>query len=299
MSDAKQFSSFSGLAADLPATSIDGVHYTIRDATSPTDCTNTGGGSDIVECVCINGAWTAVPTSSGSGGGGTVDPATLSGVKVDLDAAQDAVNFNDGDAVGTATNWGTGGNFSQATAGKKPTFKTNILNGLPVYRFDGGDCLVSNAPIGLSTFDVFVVFTATAHGFIYEQSAASDANDGSSLYTDFAQARVRRTQVSNRGTNPTGYGGDLDQWRVMSHEYAGTHQTHRLWIDGAYVFTQAAAGTGPTASTSTITDTIYVGGRNDTAFFVTGDIARLLIVDKLSTANADGVKLFLRQRYKL
>jgi len=230
----------------------------------------------------------------------TVTPTDISGLVVWLDATQDDANYNDGDAVGTVANYGSGGNFTQSTGGKKFTFKTNVLNGHPVYRLDGGDCEVSASTIGISTFDVFVVFRATGHGFIYEQSADSGTNDGSSLFTDFAQARVRRTQVSQRGTNPTGYGGDDNQWRVMAQEYAGTHETHRLWLDGAFVFTQDSAGDGPTASTSTVTDTVYVGCRNDSGFFVTGDIAEfLLYTPKLSSYNVDRVKTYLRYKYGL
>jgi hypothetical protein len=230
----------------------------------------------------------------------TIIPTDISGLVIWLDPTQDDANYNDGDAVGTAANYGSGGNFTQSTGSKKFTFKTGVLNGHPVYRLDGGDCEVSASTIGISTFDAFVVFKATAHGFIYEQSAASDANDGSSLYTDFAQARVRRTQISQRGTNPTGYGGNDSQWRVMAQEYAGTHETHRLWIDGAYVFTQDTTGDGPTASTSTITATVNVGCRNNGSFFLTGDIAEFLVyTPKLSSYNVDRVKTYLRYKYGL
>lgn len=49
-------------------------------------------------------------------------------------------SYADGAAVGTMTDQtGNSRNATQATAGAKPTYKTAIVNGHPVYRLDGGD----------------------------------------------------------------------------------------------------------------------------------------------------------------
>ena len=289
-----------GLASKLPYVPCikarEGSHYVILDASSTTDCDSAGGGTTAADCVCRSGVYAA----DSFGSIATVTPSSISGLVIWLDGQQEDANLNDGDAVGTATNYGSGGNFTQATGSKKPTFKTNIINGLPVYRLDGGDCLSSASTIGISTFDVFAVFVATGHGFVYEQSADSSANDGSGIYTDSPQSRVRRTTYSTRSTNPTGWGGNENQWHVIAQDFNGTHQTHRFWVDGSFVFTQSSSGTGPTSSTSTVTATVYVGCRNNGSFFLTGDIAELLIYSpKLSSANADRVKTYLRYKYGL
>src|SRR4030095_9575817 len=58
----------------------------------------------------------------------SIDPATLSPYML-IDAEQDDANFNDNDAVGTAKDWsGNSRDLTQATAAKKPTFKTGIIN---------------------------------------------------------------------------------------------------------------------------------------------------------------------------
>jgi hypothetical protein len=68
--------------------------------------------------------------------------------------------LNDGDAV---TTWldrtPNGNNATQATAARKPTYKTSVLGGSPIVRFDGGDSLgISNlvSPTGLFTIILFV-----------------------------------------------------------------------------------------------------------------------------------------------
>lgn len=83
---------------------------------------------------------------------------------------------SDGDAI---SQWddssGNARHGTQGTAGSRPTYKTNILNGLPVVRFDGGDVLDVAAFTHGTKFSVFavVVFRTTAAGnqFIYEQSS--------------------------------------------------------------------------------------------------------------------------------
>src|ERR1051325_4711729 len=66
-------------------------------------------------------------------------PSDISGLKIWLKADAGA-GSSDGDAVGTWTDQsGTSHDFTQATSSKKPTYKTNIQNSLPVVRFDGTD----------------------------------------------------------------------------------------------------------------------------------------------------------------
>lgn len=75
-------------------------------------------------------------------------------------AARKQTGLSDGDAVTTATDSSGTNNFGQATASKKPTYKTGILNGLPSFRFDGVDDWLTNdvswSPSGQTVFVVVV-----------------------------------------------------------------------------------------------------------------------------------------------
>jgi len=78
--------------------------------------------------------------------------------------AADHISASDDDAIATWTDSsGNGRDAAQATGANKPTFKTNIVNGLPVLRFDGtadymtiSDFAFSSSatPAGLSVFVV-------------------------------------------------------------------------------------------------------------------------------------------------
>jgi hypothetical protein len=66
--------------------------------------------------------------------GSSFSPSDISGLQNWLKA--DALSLSDNDAVTTWTAT-TGGDASQSTALRKPTFKTAIYGGLPTVRFDG------------------------------------------------------------------------------------------------------------------------------------------------------------------
>jgi hypothetical protein len=61
--------------------------------------------------------------------------------------------FANSDPVGTWTDRVSGYNLTQTTAGYKPLFKTNILNGLPMILFDGGDDRLTAATTAVSATD--------------------------------------------------------------------------------------------------------------------------------------------------
>lgn len=108
-------------------------------------------------------------------------PTNIAGLRLWLKA--DALVLANNDPV---TSWtdssGLGNNATQATVAKKPTFKTAIVNGLPVVRFDGTDdrvstvallsrtyfMVVSHADINAGNFSafrrLFTVFSASMYG---------------------------------------------------------------------------------------------------------------------------------------
>ena len=86
-------------------------------------------------------------TLLGGGGNAAAAVPTLSyttNLKVQLMA--NAETYNNNDAMGTLTDQsGNGNNFTQATAGLKGTYKTNIINGLSAYYFPDNDRLYASS----------------------------------------------------------------------------------------------------------------------------------------------------------
>jgi len=112
--------------------------------------------------------------------GPTFLPSDIAGLTWWLRA--DTIGLSDGDAVGTwADESGNGSDVIQATTSKKPTFKTGIINGLPVVRYDGVDDLLVRAVSAWQVSDNAGMFF-----FLYQLTAA--VQDDQVLYCSAEEA---------------------------------------------------------------------------------------------------------------
>lgn len=98
--------------------------------------------------------------------------------------ARFVAGLSDGTECGSWTDrsGGTAYNATQAAAGAKPVFKTNIQGGQPALRFDGGDWLEHgiNRPSAMSVIHILKV---TGGGTV--QQSASFANPNTNLICSF------------------------------------------------------------------------------------------------------------------
>jgi hypothetical protein len=83
-------------------------------------------------------------------------PSDIAGLS--LWSRADQISASDGDAIDTWTDLSGNGNHStQSDATKKPTYKTNIINGKPVLRFDALDDAMDNNLIISNPYTIFIV----------------------------------------------------------------------------------------------------------------------------------------------
>jgi hypothetical protein len=187
----------------------------------------------------------------------------------------DSLGLANNDPVTTWTDSSAAGNdITQSTSANKPTFKTSQLNSLPTVQFDGSNDCLTDTSVAISTFSAFAVFRAVNFGIVYEQSANANSNDGSFLYTDDSAIQVRRATVSARSPRTASWGSN-EMWHLVMQSYDGTHEGHRMWLDGA--FAQATTPANGGASTSTVTASLNVGCRNNASVYLNGQIAELVI----------------------
>jgi hypothetical protein len=219
----------------------------------------------------------------------------------------DALALDDGDPV---TSWtdssGSGNHLVQAVEGLQPTFQSSEINGLPVVRFDGGDCLADPA-VELSTFSIFVVFAATVAGMVYEHSPNVNGSDGSYLYGDKSNtitAKRGGVQSARNLVAWTEAGAQTswsahDRWHVATQSFGGTHRSHRLMLNGAAPI-QSTGTAGMDPGTAPTTQELNVGCRDEADLFVTGDIAELIVFSPaLSSARERAVLLYLQGKFNL
>lgn len=234
------------------------------------------------------------------------DPGTLN-PHVWLDASKET--FNNNDAVGTATDKsGNGRNATQATAGNKPTFKTNIINGQPTFYFATDDWLEwGDVFTGMTAAEVFIVMkrdldppvnspgnASTDAGF-WRMNSAVGAGSGShvpwvdAFIYDGCFCSVRR----NVG-DPT---PSLASPRVYNVISTGSEWTANL--DGSQI---ATYGTNTVSPPSTGNEGMATLGRSSNSlsivYYYTGHFAELLIFpSKLSTSNHNLVGGYIQNKY--
>ncbi len=168
-------------------------------------------------------------------------PSDIAGLKIWLKADAGAGAANN-DPVATWTDQsGTSHSFAQATSGKRPLYKTNIQNGLPVVRFDGTDDVLTagdlsaSFPSAASVFASVIQTGGTGKLMVY----ATKNNDtwwrftgGDGYWGVFRSTRISPAPAS--GLSGTG-------WHIWSHTGNGT--AYKMWVDrgiqinaGSYTF---------------------------------------------------------------
>lgn len=201
----------------------------------------------------------------------------------------------DGDPVGAAVNQGSDiYDIVQATSGAKPTYKTGILNGQPVLRFDGGDSLIG-AFAGGAISQPYTIF-------VVSQLSAGAVNDNNTHFlTDGNDATNRAGVFKNAGTTPDSWalfaganlvGGNSDSdWNIWTILPNGA--SSQFWDSGV---SEASGNAGANSI-----DGLAVGARYDgTASWWIGDIAEVLIyTGNLSTADKNQVAQYLSTKYAI
>ncbi len=224
-------------------------------------------------------------------------PDSLTGLTAWLKA--DSLLLSDADPV---TSWldssGSGNTATQGTGGAQPSFRTNVLNGKPVVRFDGNDRLTfateSNFDIAKPTMLIVAKRTAGSSGSLLAKNT-----------TDFGDGRRRKLQMAT-GASSFVYGSGSDGQSInvaatptnwnMYGLIANSETNHSLFVNGTETIS------------ATFTDddnfnnaTMEIGSAfSNGAESFTGDIAEIIIYNRaLSSIEMTGVQNYLKAKYDL
>jgi hypothetical protein len=211
----------------------------------------------------------------------------------------------DGDAVASwVDSTGNGHTAAQSTAGKKPVYKTSIINSLPVVRFDGvDDSMDISSNFDRTTFTLLMVSDRTGEG-------TADANNvigpfGSKNDNGWS-AFIRN---NNHATNPNQWGltkNGVDAqfantlWpasdgfviQVVRYDGATIDFYRGLTSDGSFAYVQTFSGGSPY--------TIGCVHENAGPRFFEGDIAEIMLFgNALSNASLTTQINSLKSKYNL
>lgn len=232
--------------------------------------------------------------------GGAFTPTDIAGLQLWLKA--DSLSLSDNDPISTWTDSSGNGNNATGTLTARPLYKTNIINSLPVVRFDGSnDNLVITDVNGLDlTGDqsIFVVMsTSDATGAI-----VSHHNSGAP-FTGWTFAVGIITPANN---NKLAYWSNgKGSWVNDAGTTAANGSPHLASVirtSGSITFyTDGTAGSTNTGhSNGSSSANIFLGQTADGLNVLAGDIAEILVYDSaLSGGNLTNVKSYIAAKYAL
>lgn len=244
---------------------------------------------------------------SGMGRVSEVPPSSPSNLllwlKADAGTFQDSTKLiaasADNDPIGAWADQSGGGlDFTQATAGKRPTLKLSIQNGKPVIRFTTASSTTLagtlNALAGASAFTLFMV-VSTSVPSANQRALSGDNNkllvqwSGSSLLT--------RVDGSNIYNGPSWTTTSFRQIVVVyDGSQSGNENRLKLNVDGAWA---PHTFTGTIPATTAAGGTFAIGSSsNGAANFLGGDIGEIIIYSSALTEQERlGVEEYLRSRW--
>ena len=169
-------------------------------------------------------------------------------------AADREIAYSNGQAVSTMTNLTVGG--SNATAfGTGPTYVTNILNSLPIYRFANNPCRTASS-YSFADFTFYVIFRNTSGTDSFERLVDQDYQNGFWFGRSESTANTFGGGV-REGSSPYGVfvtTATDGQWNIIANQRDGT--IHNVWNNGDF----ANRSSNSVVSTATNTNVVGIGG---------------------------------------
>ncbi len=242
------------------------------------------GNKDYDLKFCLGSATSTYPSGTNiitQGGSGDQNrPDTLSGLLVWFKG--DWLDLNDGDTVST---WydasGNNNNATAASAGNRPTYRTNIVNGKPVLRYDGTSDVLGLSSTLTTVRQIFVVMKWSTQVIDYVPLLGGSATydfhgtPGSSyvVWSSYSSACVTGGSGWNNGTALTATTLPKDRSSFQLIELQ-------------------------TSCNTTVAN--ISNDRGAAARSIHGDIAEVILYNRtLTTAERQKVERYLRDKYAL
>lgn len=274
-------------------------------------------GVTLVQGYYINSVWNFISTPLYTTAGPAFRPSDLSGLKFWV-AADSLTGLNDNDPVSTWTDLSGTGNTVTASTTIRPLYKTNVLNGKPVLRFDGTDDYMSKASPssvdntnGLTVFVVLkqaslAISKAVLGKWDYMTQGAWSLNTSDASNSNFQMFIANA--LNDNGNNfeaSTNYGASSSSFSVLTVSYDGSQGTAANRTDfynNGGVTAKSMNGT-VAATLQSATAPLYVcnfGGSLLNTRNFGGDIAEIIIYNvHLSPTDRGQVETYLLTKWGL
>ena len=213
----------------------------------------------------------------------------------------------DGDPVSTWSDESASGWDATASSTDRPTYKTSILNGLPVVRFDGTDDHLALGAVDASR---------TVSGSTIYAVVRTDVTDSIIRYwwfgsngTGFARTLANlslNTRIGGRTLDSDSFASvaattnvSASTWVLHGGVFDNANGTMAQFVDASADGTASLASSGTTSNTAA--SAVMIGANADaTASFFDGDIAEIVFVhDALGTSDREKLEGYLAHKWGL
>lgn len=243
-------------------------------------------------------------------------PTDVANLNVWLQAS--SIGQADNTGVSTWTDSFRSQTATQAVSASQPTYKTNVINGLPAVRFNGsGNNLVLNAV----SASVVVNFNAGATIFVVCSGSSGTMSGNNAIFCgattgndyDAGDTIIMTTgylgtntpsgmNVSYRGVQNTNITTAFRSWFYWSYQVSvsGANITQNTNKNGVQVETKTGLGSGNCAPTKVNIGARVATGGAYTAPYYFGDIAEIIVYSTdIGAANIAKVENYLKTKYAL
>lgn len=196
-------------------------------------------------------------------------------------------------------NSGNLNNAVQLTENRKPTVINDVINGYPALYFQNSKCL--NIPLYINYFTTFTVISSSNSNYIYEFSNDATNNTGfflngdtNTLKVTFVSGMTIDTSSKNYTSNWLSSGG----WKIVVHQYNGTHLSHRLIINKSNTLLTNVSTENPGALNKL--DNLNLGSRYNGSYGINGYIPEFLVYNRyLELSEIFEISDWLNSKYQI
>lgn len=219
--------------------------------------------------------------------------------------ANEITGFLDGDDLDTWVDVsGNGLDLTQPVANLTPEYRTGIINGYPVVRFNKtiGD-YGRLRRTGLATFPTTAITTFIVNSNVGQATDAQLSYASAGNNNDFLLFSSDNLNIYRGGNTASGQAVNDGNWHIIDVNWRSSDGDTRLWLDGSQVFvTTHQTGTSITANgcmaiagEQDAIDGAYVAGQAHL-----GDFAEVLVYNfSLNTAQRIIVANYLAAKYNI
>lgn len=210
----------------------------------------------------------------------SVDPSTVTGMLAWYKA--DALGLSDGDPVGSWADSSGNSRTPTQSGSSRPTYKTGIVNGMPVVRFDGSNDYLSLSQSFISA-DAWTILTVSKSSSGTGPIASNDSSGN-------------RGWVFWRGTS----GGNFETGGSPGTSYTASSGFDVITIRGGIeIYVNGVFNISSTRSIPSNAAPFEIGRRNF-GELLTGDIAEIIIYNRrITRAERAGIEQYLASKYAI